>query len=51
MEKRTESEMIADLESAKTHRELAEEPLLKNNPVGDHVRRWHLEEAERLENE
>ena len=47
----TERERIADLESAKAHRELAEEPLLQNNPYGDQVRQWHLKEAERLENE
>jgi hypothetical protein len=42
-----ERERIADLESAKVHRELAEEPLSENMPGR---KEWHLEEAERLEN-
>jgi hypothetical protein len=46
MEKRTESERIADQESAEVHRELAEDPIAENMPGR---KEWHLEEAERLE--
>ena len=45
----TEDEREADLQAANAHRELAEEPLLQNNPMGVQVKQWHLEEAERLE--
>lgn len=48
MEKRTESEMIADLESAKNYRELAEDPIAENMPGR---KEWYLEQAKRLENE
>ncbi|MCC7572855.1 MAG: hypothetical protein KO464_05650 [Candidatus Methanofastidiosum sp.] len=48
MEKRTESERIADLESAKAHRELAEDPLSENMPGR---KEWHMEEAKRLVND
>jgi len=45
----TEDEREADLQAAKAHRELAEEPLLKNNPDYESQKAWHISEAQRLE--
>jgi len=45
----TEDEREADLQAAKAHRELAEEPLLENNPDYESQKAWHISEAERLE--
>lgn len=49
MEDLTEEEREADLQAAKAHRELAEEPLLMNNPYHSEIKDWHISEAERLE--
>ena len=45
----TDDEREADLQAAKAHRELAEEPLLRNNPDYGSQKAWHLSEAQRLE--
>lgn len=48
MEKRTEWEREADIQAAKSYRELAEDPIAGNMPGR---KEWYLEQAKRLENE